>query len=260
MRLALSRTKLEELFSRGLAWAFAGALFAFIYVAVTELLRAGFSYPWYVIAASIGTGGLTALIYSSMRLSVVVAISTFIATVVYLWIGGATPAMQSLIWIGGGVGMVLGAIYGWSDSRSRVYCADAKLVAGVSSGLLAALLLAVPLVLAGPDRLPWLAMMLAPLAILIYVSSAAWFIRRCQNLVPAVIDGALVGLAIGAVTGLLFMVLAATLEVETGLTGVEMPFAHRVHEWWIGVIAGSAGLCFLVGVARGILGVKWYDL
>ena len=54
------------------------------------------------------------------------------------------------------------------------------------------------------DGLPytWLAMGSAPVALLIYVSTAGWFIKRCHHLLPAAGDGAVVGLGVGTVPGL----------------------------------------------------------
>jgi hypothetical protein len=179
---------------------------------------------------------------------------------VYMWQNHEDPAVEALILIGAAVGTVLGAVYGWRDKQSRVFCADAKVVAGLFSGILVSGLVWLPILFVGEIPYPWLVMIVAPSAILLYVTSASWFVKRCYNLVPAVVDGALVGVAVGGTTGMLFMIMAGAVDPELVRIDFQEAFVSRVHRVWAGAVAGSAGVCFVIGVLRAVLKVRWYNL
>ena len=172
--------QLEQTVLRGAVWAFIGVFFGFIFVVLMAYLQ-GFATPSFqLLGATAGAAGLTALFYGSMRLTVMVANFTFIAMVFYTW-GNAQLTLEPLIYIGAIVGLVVGAVYGAKDKRSRVFCAEAKIVAGVFSGILASVLgLLAGFLFDGP-LLPWAGIIVAPAATLIYVSSAYWFVDRCHR-------------------------------------------------------------------------------
>ena len=104
------------------------------------------------------------------------------------------------------------------------------------------------------------AIVVAPIAILAYVKIAGWFISRCHHLLPAVVNGAFVGLAVGCVTGLLFLIMAGTLE--EGLLGTRslQDFAGRVADAWGTVVIGCSLVCIPIGVIRGLMKTPWYDM
>jgi len=250
---------LEQTALRGAVWAFVGVVFGFLFVVLTALLEGFVSSPILLFAATVGAAGLTALFYGSLRLAVMVANFTFIAMVFYTW-GNAQLTLEPLIYIGGIVGLLIGTVYGAKDKKSRIFCAEAKVVAGLFSGVLAAVLGYLPgLVFDAPAHL-WAAMIGAPVSILIYVSSAHWFVDRCHRLLPPVVNGGLVGMGVGATTGLLFMIMAGTLDPNL----LDMPhhFAQieRIESMWLSAASAAAAACFLVGVMRSLLGVRWYNL
>lgn len=251
--------QLEQTLLRGAIWAFVGVVFGFIFVVLAAYLQ-GFASPYFqLLGAAAGAAGLTALFYGSLRLTVMVANFTFIAMVFYTW-GNAQLTLEPLIYIGGLVGLVVGAVYGAKDKRSRVFCAEAKIVAGLFSGSLASLLgLLAGLFVDGP-ALPWVGIIVAPAATLIYVSLAYWFVDRCHRFLPPVLDGALVGLGVGSATGLLFMIMAGTLDPELLGMPYHQALVERVQSTWSGVVTGAAVVCCAVGVLRAVLKVRWYNL
>lgn len=251
--------QLEQTVLRGAVWAFIGVFFGFIFVVLMAYLQ-GFATPSFqLLGATAGAAGLTALFYGSMRLTVMVANFTFIAMVFYTW-GNAQLTLEPLIYIGAIVGLVVGAVYGAKDKRSRVFCAEAKIVAGVFSGILASVLgLLAGFLFDGP-LLPWAGIIVAPAATLIYVSSAYWFVDRCHRFLPPVLDGALVGLGVGSATGLLFMIMAGTLDPSLLGMPYHQSLVEYVQSTWIGVVAGAAAVCAAIGVLRSVLKVRWYNL
>lgn len=250
--------RLEQTVLRGAIWAFVGVVFGFLFVILNEYLQGATSPVVRLFAATAGAAALTSLFYGSMRLSVMVANFTFIAMVFYTW-GNSDLTLEPLISVGAVVGLAVGATYGWLDKKSRVFCADAKIVAGVFAGVLAAGL-AFVLSLFVEMSYPLSAMFIAPAATVIYVSSAHWFVNRCHGFLPPPVGGALVGLGVGSTTGLLFMIMAATLDPELLGMAFHQSFVERVQDVWGSTVGGTAAVCCLVGVLRSLLKVRWYNL
>ena len=251
--------RLGQMVLRGAIWAIVGVVFGFLFVVLSAYLDGIVSPPLVLFAATVGASGLTALFYGSMRLTVMVANFTFIAMVFYTW-GNAQLTLEPLIYIGGIVGLLVGTIYGAKEKQSRIFCAEAKIVAGLFSGALAAVLGYLPgLFFDAPAHL-WAAMIGAPAAILIYVTSARWFVDRCHRFLPPVVNGGLVGMGAGAATGLLFMIMAGTLDPDLLAKSYHLSLIEHVESYWLSAVSGAAVVCFLVGVLRSLLNVRWYNL
>ena len=244
---------------RGAIWAIIGVIFGFIFVALAESLRNVVPTPLHQILASVGSAALTALFYSSMRLTVMVANFTFIAMLAYMW-GNVDSVLESLVLIGAVVGLIVGALYGWQEKRSQICCADAKILAGLLAGVAASLFALILNLLFEELVYPNSAMAIAPMAILVYVTSAPWFVRRCQLIVPAVVDGAIVGLGVGGTTGFLFMLMAGSLDPHMLSVAHHLSLVERVQAVWLPIALGTAASCGAVGVMRSLLRVRWYDL
>jgi hypothetical protein len=251
---------LTEILLRGMVWSMAGSVFGLLLVPLAEALRDSLPAPLNVFAATVGAAALTALFYGSMRLTVLIANFTFIATLLYTWLGPAQLALEPLVFVGAGVGLAVGTAYGWKDRRSRVFCADAKIVAGAFAGVFAGALGVLLAALIDTVALHWQVWLAAPVAVLVYVSSARWFVRRCHSMLPAVGDGALVGLGVGTVTGLVFLIMAGTLDER--LLGDQWlhAFVQRVADGWAATVLGCAAVCFPVGAVRAVLKVPWYNM
>jgi len=244
---------------RGGIWAIIGVIFAFVFVALAESLRDVVPSPLHQLLASVGGAALTALFYSSMRLTVMVANFTFIAMLAYMW-GNAESVLESLILIGAVVGLIVGTLYGWQEKRSRICCADAKILAGLLAGVAASLFALILGLLFEELVYPKSAMAIAPIAILVYVTATPWFVRRCQLIVPAAVDGAIVGLGVGGTTGFLFMLMAASLDPDMLRVTDHLRLMEPVQGVWLPIAIGTAASCGVVGVMRSLLRVRWYDL
>lgn len=249
--------QLEEAILRGAIWAFVGVIFGFVFVVLAEFLREMLSPQFRIPIAIIGAAVLTAVFYGSMRLTVMVANFTFIAMVVYTW-GNPQPTLEPLILVGGGIGLVVGAIYGLKDKHSRVFCADAKIVAGLYAGVLASVLAYLLTLLLQEAAYPWAAIIAAPIAILIYIASAHWFIKRCHHWIPPAGDGAIVGCGVGAATGLMFTIMAATLDPDLLQMNHHQVVVEGVQHFWLQTVFGTAAICFAIGVLRTVFKVRWY--
>jgi len=250
---------------RGLVWVFIGLVYAFIFVSVAESTRELLGSPFNFMFATVAAAALTALFYGSMRLAVIIANAVLVTTLLFLMFGKDSGlfTLPMLILIPAALGMLIGAGYGWRDRGSRVCCADAKIIAGLFAGavtLLPALL--VLAVFGGSDQVvyPWLVMLLAPMAGSLYVTTACWFVRRLHHLLPPLGDGALVGLGIGAITGLLFVVIAGTFEPDVTGHGRPLHFIENVYRVIDSTLVGAAVSCFALGVGRAFLRVDWYKL
>ena len=249
----------EQTALRAAVWAFVGIVFGFIFVVLSAYLQGVVHPALQLLGASTGAAGLTALFYGSMRLTVMVANFNFIAMVVYSW-GNEQLSLEPLIYVGALVGITIGAVYGAKDKQSRVFCAEAKIVAGLLAGLTAAVVGLVPLLLVSGLERAWVAMLVAPAATLIYVSTAGWFVHRCHRFIPPVLDGALVGLGVGSATGLLFMIMAGTLDSGLLDGSYHQLVVERVQSTWGGTVAATALACSCVGILRSLLNVRWYNL
>jgi hypothetical protein len=249
----------QEIALRGAVWALVGVIFGFLFILLLEFVRIFVEPPYGFALAAIGGAALTALFYGSMRLTVLVANFTFIGMLVYVWQGGTPLVVEPLVFVGAGVGLAVGALYGLKDKRSRVYCAEAKIIAGAVSGIVGGAL-AVSLAWLFPAIAPSVVgMAVAPVSVLAYVRLSGWFISRCQHFLPPFVDGAVVGLGVGSVTGLLFLIMAGTLDPNL-LAGAELrAFVGRVEAAWGLTVLGCALVCFPIGAVRAWLGIPWYD-
>lgn len=250
----------EDMLLRGVVWALVGAIFGMLFVLFVEVLSGRVMAPFDILLATVGGAAVTSLFYGSMRLTVLVANFTFMAMLVYTWLGPPTLSLMTLVFVGAGVGVTVGAAYGLNDKASRVFCAEAKIIAGaVAGGVAGALALVVWQLFPGLSY-PTLAMLVAPVGILAYIMLARWFIARCHHLLPAVVDGIVVGLGVGAVTGLMFVVMAGALDGS--LIGAEALRAYvgRVEANWGETILRCALCSIPFGFARAIIRAPWYNL
>ena len=100
---------------------------------------------------------------------------------------------------------------------------------------------------------PKSAMAVAPIAILVYATATPGFVRRCQLIVPAAVDGAIVGLGIGGATGFLFMLMAASLDPDRLRVTDHLRLMEPVQGVWLPTAIGTAASCGVVGVTCSLL-------
>jgi len=243
---------------RGAVWAVIGLIYGFVFVLIRAAVPAGLFPMSELVLPAVGTTAFGALLYGSMRLTVIVAIYAIVAVVVaFLFIGRPTH-LPSLLVVGGVAGVVVGVWFGWHVKNSFIYRADAKIIAGAVAGLLASTAVVVPALLGVPLPLGLEMLLLAPLSGLLYVGLAPHCVCRLSHLLPPVGDGAVVGLGVGLLMAVLFWIMSGTLEGH--LPATEQAFVDDlVGQWPLAALAAAAG-AFMAGSLRAILGVRWYDL
>jgi len=250
---------LTESLMRGAIWALVGIIFGFIFV----VLHAYFHDPGRLclcyLYANVAAGALGALVYGSLRLSVIVASNALVVIIGYFLI--VTPESQGpvmLMLLGGGTGMIIGAIYAIQVSDSRVFRAEAKIIAGAIAGLLASPLALLPSLWVGPIPFPWLTAILCPATGLIYVSIAPRMVQRCCHFLPRTADGAVVGAGVGGTMGLLFWIMAGT--IDRGVAPEYAAFVAGIADHWPLAVVGASVAAFIGGIVRSVVGAQWYDL
>jgi hypothetical protein len=251
---------LEDMLLRAIVWALIGVLFGSLYVLLVEAMNRSLPAHFAVTLAIIGAAALTALFYGSMRLTVIVGNFTLIAVMLFSWLGPRVLDLTSLVFIGAGVGLAVGAGYGAMDRISRVFCAEAKIIAGALAGVVGGLMALLLMVVMDGIGQGLLAMAVAPVAILTYLGVARWFVTHCHRLVPPLIDGAVVGLGVGSITGLVFLILAGTLDLDLLGSDQLRSYVSGVQEVWGTTMLGCALVCLPVGVVRSLIRAPWYNL
>lgn len=250
---------------RGLVWLFVGVIYGFLFVSIAEILRDFVSSPLNILAATVGASALTALFYGSVRLVALIANIVFVATLLF-FLFGPDPGYFSpleLVGIAAFLGLTVGAVYGRLDHKSRIFCADAKVICGLFTGIVTALIAGLVMFLVGDANkivYPWLVMLLAPIAGAIYVGTACWFVHHLQNLLPPIGDGALVGLGVGATTGGLFLVIVGAVNPDFIGHREALASLERIHEVLGVTLLSSAASCFLLGGIRAARKMAWYKL
>ena len=251
------RILLIEALIRGAVWALVGVIYGFLLVVLLHALPVDrfpyLGYPIAVIAAS----ALGALLYGSMRLTVMVSIYAAIAVAIAFVSVPGQRTLVVLISTGAVIGLVAGMLYGRYVLGSRVYRADAKLLAGIFAGAIASISALIPALLFEPLPNFLLAMILCPLTGMLYMAVLPWFVHRFSDLLPPVADGALVGTGAGGLMGLLFAIMVGTLHGY--LPEDEELQVMAILSAWPAASAGGALGAFLVGAGGAFLRVPWRD-
>ncbi|MEJ2404832.1 MAG: hypothetical protein P8171_11170 [Candidatus Thiodiazotropha sp.] len=252
------QTRLIEALIRGAIWAFIGLLYAMLFV-----ILAGFSEYWQLpiapyIFAGVLAGTLGALIYSSMRLSVLMSIVIAPVSLFYFMFTDKPIDMPRLLLLVTALGAMIGALYGFFSLGSRVYRADAKTLAGFSSGWLAALgYLLVSSFINNPPISLVVALM-CPITGIIYVLLVPTFIKMYDDLLPPVGDGLMAGVGVSGFIALSLFIMTSLIDTE--LAGPLLPTLEWIHAqlgWAVlgGIVGGG-----LAGVISGLMMTDWQDL
>ena len=102
MQHVVTVRRVEELLLRGVTWSMVGVIFGTLFLVLVEILRLYLPMSFGLMAATIAAAALTALFYGSMRLTLMVANFTFIATLVYTWQGAPHLGLEPLVLVGAG--------------------------------------------------------------------------------------------------------------------------------------------------------------
>jgi hypothetical protein len=253
-----SLTRIKEASIRGAIWAFIGLLYGMLFV-----FFAAFADYWQLpvnpyLFAGILSGTLGALIYSSMRLAVLMTVITSPLCIFYFIFADKPVNLHILLIIATLIGALVGALYGLFSTSSRVYRADAKTLAGFSAGWLVSL--AYLLISGVVDGYPIgvIVALMCPLTGILYVLFVPGFIKLYDNLLPPVGDGLMVGVGVSGFVTFSFFIMISYIDNEiagplmAALEVIREPLASAVVG---GIIGGGSA-----GILSGLLLTDWQDL
>ncbi len=247
----------REALIHGAIWAFVGLLYAILFTSsVVFVQKWGLSDYSYLFACIIA-GTIGALMYSSMRLVVFIALMLFPVYIIYfintlgeLTLGGLLKVMIP-------AGLLIGAAYGKFSKYSRVKFADAKSLAGLSAGFLVALFYFLLKTVVGEMSIAWVVGIMCPLTGAIYVMLIPAYIRLYHDLLPPIGDGALVGVSVAVFISLCLFVMAGT--IETKMTYQLLPEVSGILELLPGTMLGGVVGAGLAGFLAGVLLSNWQN-
>ena len=250
--------RVKEALIRGLIWAFIGLLYAMLFIFFVALAEHWQPPVNPVFLAAILAGTLGALIYSSMRLAVLMTVVISPVSIFYFILSPRPVDLTHLLLVVTVIGAIIGGLYGIFSKGSRVYRADAKTLAGFSAGWLAALSYLLIGWMIEELTVGWVILIMCPLTGMLYVWMVPGFIRHYDDLLPSVGDGLMVGVGVSAYVALTFFVLVSSID-ET-VAGPLMPALESVHELLPQSLLGGVVGGGLAGVASGLLLTDWQDL
>ena len=248
----------KEALIRGAIWAFIGLLYAMLFILFVALAEHWRPPINPVAAAGILAGTLGALIYSSMRLAVLMTVIIAPLSIFYFVLAPWPVDLLYLLLIVSLIGAVIGGLYGLFSTGSRVNRADAKTLAGFCAGWLASL---------GYLSLSWLAekiplslvvALMCPITGILYIWMVPSFVKHYDELLPPVGDGLITGVGVSAFVALTSFVMISS--VDSSVAGPLLPALERVQEILPQSLLGGIVGGGLAGVISGLLLTKWQDL
>jgi hypothetical protein len=248
----------KEALIRGLIWAFIGTLYGLLFVFFWVLANDWHHQvnPYFISGVLAGTIG--ALIYSSMRLAVLMAIIvTPIATLLLLIADGRMDPITVMM-IVGLAGGIIGGLYGRYSKASRVYRADAKVLTGFCSGFLVSLGY---LIVAGSTQdlaLIWVIGLMCPLTGWLYVLFVPAFLKQFDSLLPSEGDGALVGIGVSVFISLLIFVMLNSINTDSA--GAYLAQVEQIQALLPQAVLGGLSGGGIAGLISGLLFKHWQDL
>ncbi len=249
---------LRAVLFRGVVWAFVGALYAALFLPVFVVTSHWLPDWAAVVIATVAASAVGALVYSSSRLAVLVAMAANFVVFPILVTQGISASPWLPVQGGVGAGALVGLLYGMGAKESNVYRADAKLLAGVVAGLLVSVIAVIWQYFLGVSSVIWLVTVLAPICGLIYVQLCPTFVVRFSDLLPRYLDAAVAGAIVGGFIGFGLwvmggVVLGTTPEVWTA------PI-QRIAQLLPQALPLAAIASFILGLMRSLLKVQWKDM
>ena len=248
----------REAFIRSVIWAFIGLLYGMLFIFFAELADVCDLPVDPYFFSGVLAGAIGALIYSSMRLAVLLAAVISPVCMLYLVLSDAVVQPAELLLVVAPVGAIIGALYGYFSTSSRVYRADAKILTGFSAGFIVSLGY---LVLSGQAAdLPVgvLIGVMCPLTGFLYVLFVPTFIRFRDNLLPPMGDGALAGTGVAVFLTLCFYMMISSINPGTGdaVPHLIRQLDTLLPQAMVGGLIGGG----IAGLISGLLLTHWQDL
>lgn len=250
--------RVREVLVRSLIWAFIGTLYGLLF-AFFAVLAEGWENqvnPCYFAGVLAGTIG--ALIYSSMRLAVLIAIIITPISSLVLLLTDVSLDPLPLVMIIGTLGGLIGGLYGRYSRASRVCRADAKTLTGFCAGFLVSLGYLMIVGSRNDFPLAWIVGLMCPLTGWLYVMFVPTFIKYFDNLLPAVGDGALVGVGVSIFISLLVLVMLNSINTDSA--GTYLPQIEEIQALLPHAVAGGLLGGGVAGLISGLFFKNWQDL
>jgi len=250
--------RIREALIRGLIWGFIGTLYGVLFV-IFAALAEEWQLPVHpYLFSGVLAGTIGALIYSSMRLAVLMAI--IISPVCgILMVFSSTPISPlNLLLMISAVGAIAGGLYGHFTTNSRVNRADAKTLTGFTAGLLVSLVYVLFVNQFADIPLGVVIGIMCPFTGFIYVLLVPTFIRKFGNLLPPVGDGALVGVGVAVFLTLCNFVMVHSIDIDS--TGAFHSLVHHVQDLLPEAIIGGLFGGTFAGIVSSLLFEQWQDL
>jgi hypothetical protein len=250
--------RIKEALIRGAIWAFIGLLYAMLFVFFVALAEHWGLPVNPVFLAGILAASLGALIYSSMRLAVLMTIIVSPICIFYFILASWPIDLIFLLITVSLIGALIGALYGHFSTGSRVHRADAKTLAGFSAGWLASLGFLLLSALYADLSLSLVVGIMCPVTGFLYVWMVPGFIKYYDNLLPPIGDGLMVGIGVSGFVALTFFVMISS--VDSDVAGPLISALDQVQQMLpTAMIGGVLGGGF-AGVVSGLLLTNWQDL
>ncbi len=248
----------QEALTRAMIWAIIGSLYGMIFIFFYNLSQ-HWSLPLSPLFFSATLAAtIAALIYSSMRLAVIVSLIASMVCLFYVVANGEQISLSSMMLVTAIAGAITGGIYGAKAKSSRVFRADAKTLAGVSSGALVAILIVIVSALIPAISLSIIIAVSCLLTGALYVTLVPFFVRRYHELLPPVGDGAMVGAGASVFIALLFFVLISGVTPE--MAGPLQPLTEQIRNTFFGAALGGMLGGAISGFLSGMMLTRWQDL
>lgn len=250
--------RIQEALIRATIWAFVGSLYGMIFIffynltghwslSLNPLLVAG------ILAATIG-----AMIYSSMSLAVIVTTVSSMICLFYVISNGDQIDLQAMIMSSALAGAITGVIYALTARNSRIFRADIKALAGVSSGAIASLFFVGILQWIPNPSLPWIVALICLLSGSLYVTLIPFYVLKFKKLLPTSVSGALAGAGTGVFIALLFFVMISGVTPEAA--GSLQPLTEQIRNQLLTAALGGLLGGGLSGFVSGMLLRQWRDI
>jgi len=250
--------RLREAAIRGLIWAFVGLLYAFLFVSFSVFaeVRELPVHPYFFAGVMAGT--ISALMYSSMRLVVVMSTLLFPLSIIYFTQFGSEIALFDWFKVMLPAGILIGGVYGFLSTNSRIKRADSKTLAGFSVGVLVSLAYLIGEYLFADPSITWIVAVMCPLTGALYVLVVPTFIRLYQDVLPPTGDGMLLGACIAIFVSFCSFVMAGS--IDTSMAGALVPEVGAILERLPPALLGGLLGAGLGGIVSGLVLTDWQDL
>ncbi len=248
----------KEAVIRGAIWAFIGLLYAMLFVFFVSLAEHWELPVNPIFLAGILAASLGALIYSSMRLAVLMTVIVSPICIFYFILASWPIDLIYLLTIVSIIGALIGALYGRFSMGSRVHRADAKTLAGFSAGWLTSLGFLLLSSLYADLSLSLVIGIMCPVTGFLYVWMVPGFIKYYDNLLPPIGDGLMVGIGVSGFVALTFFVMISS--VDSDVAGPLLSALDQVLQTFPSAMIGGVLGGGIAGIVSGLLLTNWQDL